>query len=55
MVHYFAISLDQGLCVEGCFSIQHLVHDNTQRPPVALYPIAAFTVLLCLREGGGSP
>lgn len=53
MIHYLAIRLNEGLCIEWSLSIQHLVHADTKRPPVALWSIETLTVLHCTQDFRG--
>lgn len=50
MVHNLSIRFHQGLGVEWRLAVQHLVHADAQRPPIALGPILAFTVLHGLKD-----
>lgn len=50
MVHDLAVGLHQRLRIERRFSIQHLIHADSQRPPVTLWSIAAHPVLHCLQD-----
>lgn len=50
MVHDLAVGFHQRLGVEWRLSIQHLVHADPQRPPVALRPVAAHPVLHGLQD-----
>ena len=59
VVHDLPVGLDKALGVEGGLPIEHLVHANTQRPPVALGPVPplACKVYMFIRAWarGGEP
>ena len=40
VVHDLPVGLNKALCIEGGFTVEHLVHADTQRPPVALRTVA---------------
>ena len=50
MVHDLPVGLHKGLSVERGLSIQHLVHADAQRPPVALGAVLAHAVLHRLQD-----
>lgn len=50
VVHDLPVGFHQGLGVERSFSVQHLVHADAQRPPVALGAVLAFAVLHGLQD-----
>lgn len=57
MIHDLAVGLHQRLRVERRLPVQHLVHADAQRPPVALGPVPPLAVfhrlegvLVSLRE-----
>lgn len=50
MVHDLSVGLHQGLGVERRLAVQHLVHADAQRPPVALWPVLALPILHGLED-----
>lgn len=53
VVHDLAISFHQGLRIERCLAVQHFIHADTQRPPVALGSVLAFSIFHCLQDFWG--
>ena len=54
VVHDLPVGLDKALSVEGGFAVEHLVHADTQRPPVALRTVAALACKMSRFEVLGS-
>lgn len=41
VIHYFAVSYYNRVCLKRCLSTEHLISNHTQRPPVTLHTIQA--------------
>ena len=50
MAHDFAVCFNQWFCVKRGFTKQHLIHTNTQRPPVAFNTILASSIFHGLKK-----